>query len=152
MAKKIYRPWTKSVNWILAGILIVLGFSGCENNRDEYGSPYATYRFRGRVTNKAGNPVKDIKIEVIPQPYYHDAILNPILSNDYGSYDMSIKILPTDEFRIIFSDFDGETNGSYQNDTISVKITEKDYYEKGNGNWYHGAAEKEINHVLKEKE
>jgi putative lipoprotein (rSAM/lipoprotein system) len=154
MAKKIYRPLTKSINWILAGILTVLGFSGCENNLDEYGSPYATYRFRGLVTNKAGNPVKNIKIEVMELHSHseHDAIPNPILSNDDGSYYVSVGTTPTDEFRIIFSDIDGETNGSYQNDTIPVKITEKDYYDKGDGKWYYGAVEKQIDYVLKEKE
>jgi putative lipoprotein (rSAM/lipoprotein system) len=86
------------------------------------------------------------------QSDYYDAMSNPILSNDEGFYYVSVGTFPTDEFRIIFSDIDGEVNGSYQNDTIPVKITENDYVDKGNGNWYHGAAEKEINYVLKEKE
>jgi putative lipoprotein (rSAM/lipoprotein system) len=155
MAKRIYRPLTKGVNWVLAGILSVLGFSGCNKEEfgpDEYGTPYASYTFRGQVTNEAGNTVKNIKIEIMEgQSGYYNAIQNPILSNDDGSYYVSIETFPTDEFRIVFSDIDGTTNGSYQNDTIPVKINKGDYSE-GNGNWNYGSVEKEINQVLKEKE
>jgi putative lipoprotein (rSAM/lipoprotein system) len=153
MIKRIHRTITKGANWILAGILSILGFSGCEINNgvEEYGTPYATFSFHGKVANNAKKPVKGIKVEVCEgQGGY--PVTDSVLTNETGQYSIQFQTFPNENFRVIVSDIDGEANGSYQNDTIRVKISDKDYYEKGNGSWNYGLASKEVDVVLKEKE
>jgi putative lipoprotein (rSAM/lipoprotein system) len=146
----MHRRLIKSVNWILAGILSILGFSGCDIKKVEpveYGSPYATFSLRGKVTDKDGKPVEDINIKLgFPETSYYDSVY----TNKEGDYSMMFDCYHIEEFNIIASDIDGDLNGSYQNDTIQVKITDEDYYEKGSGNWNHGSAAKEVDIVLKE--
>jgi putative lipoprotein (rSAM/lipoprotein system) len=140
----------KGINWILAGILSALGFSGCETEvlgPMEYGTPYAKFSIHGKVTGKDRKPVENINIKLLEMEY-----IDSIYTDVAGDYSITFETYPVEEFNIIASDVDGELNGSYQNDTLRVKITEKDYYEKGNGNWNHGSADKEVNIALKEKE
>lgn len=53
----------KGFNWILAGLLSLLGFSvtSC-GATDEYGSPYAEYELKGKVTDMNGDPIQGIEI------------------------------------------------------------------------------------------
>jgi putative lipoprotein (rSAM/lipoprotein system) len=149
----MHRSIIKGANWILVGILSMLGFSGCnkeEKNIEEYGSPYATFSFRGTVTDKAKNPVKDIKVEIGVNGY--PVMENPLLTNALGHYSIQFQFSWHEDFQVIVSDIDGETNGSFRNDTIPVKVTKDDYYEQGEGNWDLGSALKEVDIVLKEKE
>jgi putative lipoprotein (rSAM/lipoprotein system) len=148
MVKRAYRSLLKCVNGFLAGLLSILGFSGCDNRTDEYGVPYATFTFHGMVTNRAGESVPDIKIEVKASNDFE----NPTLTNAAGHYSALFRAFPADDFQVIASDIDGEANGSYRSDTIRVKVDKEDYYEKGSGNREHGSAAKEVNIVLKEKE
>jgi putative lipoprotein (rSAM/lipoprotein system) len=150
LLKKTYRLLMKGANWVLAGLLSVLGFSGCDKNEpmDAYGTPYATFTFHGRVTNRAGEPVPDIKIEVKAS----DDTGNPALTNASGHYSALFQAFSLEDFQVIASDIDGEANGSYLSDTIQVKVGKEDYYEKGDEGWNMGSASKEVDIVLKEKE
>jgi putative lipoprotein (rSAM/lipoprotein system) len=153
MLKNTYRCLIKSTNWILAGVLSVLGFSSCDienHGQEEYGTPYATFTFRGKVTDEAGKPVKDVKIEVMEEQ--SEQPVNPVLTNASGDYTSTFQDFPMQNFRVIASDIDGETNGSFQNDTVQVKISKEDFDDKGNGNWNQGSATKVVNFVLKENE
>jgi putative lipoprotein (rSAM/lipoprotein system) len=67
MTKTVHCFLIERANWILAGILSILGFPGCHLEKyglEEYGVPYATFSFRGTVIDEVGKPVKDIKVEV----------------------------------------------------------------------------------------
>jgi putative lipoprotein (rSAM/lipoprotein system) len=154
--KTMRRTLIKGTNWILTGILSMLGFSGCDlGNEDivgpvEYGSPYAKFSFNGTVTNKDGNPVKDIKVEIDRQEAIY--LTEPMSTDTLGRYSTMFADFPVEDFKVIVSDVDGEENGSYQSDTIAVKITKDDYYEQGKGAWYEGAATKKVDVLLKDKE
>jgi putative lipoprotein (rSAM/lipoprotein system) len=149
--KKYFRPFIKGTDWVLSGLLTLLGFPGCSvfnPGVDEYGTPYASYTFQGRVSNESGEPVPDIKIEVTTG---YEQGGYPALSNAEGHYSVQVQAFPSKEFAIIASDIDGEKNGAYRNDTVPVAISDSDYYDKGNGNWNHGSAQKEVNIVLEKK-
>jgi putative lipoprotein (rSAM/lipoprotein system) len=153
MIKRTHRSIIKGVNWILAGILSILGFSGCQYVRtgpDEYGSPYATFSFHGKVTDKAGKPVKDIQVEVRRQIY--PVTKEPASTDASGRYSIRFQDDLFEDYQMIVSDIDGEANGSFLNDTVRVKVTKEDYYEEGKSNWDYGSADKEVDIVLKEKE
>ncbi|MDR3194018.1 MAG: radical SAM-associated putative lipoprotein [Tannerella sp.] len=147
-----YRPLIRGTNWALAGILSALGFPSCDREyRVEYGTPYATYHFRGKIVNEAGEPVPDIKIEAGASN--HEPKGNPGLSRATGEYAVSLQSFPADNIRLYVSDIDGDANGSFQNDTVGVNILPGDYKkEKGSGTWDDGTVDREINIVLKEKQ
>jgi putative lipoprotein (rSAM/lipoprotein system) len=154
MIKTMHRSFIKGTNWILAGILSILGFSGCNDvniGTEEYGAPHTNFSFHGTVINATKDPVKGIQIEIGTrrEGYVSDSIL----TNESGQYSTTLVLWPNEEdFQVIVSDVDGEENGSYQNDTIPVKITKDDYYEQGHGEWYYGAATKKVDVLLKDKE
>ena len=58
------RTFIKKMNWALAGMIGMLGFSGCEKiGVEEYGTPHADYTVKGAVTNKAtGKPIAGIRV------------------------------------------------------------------------------------------
>ena len=60
----------KQANWLLAGLLTLLGFSGCHKTDEvEYGTPFADYIVKGKVLNKStGKPVKGIRVGYSPNP------------------------------------------------------------------------------------
>jgi putative lipoprotein (rSAM/lipoprotein system) len=150
MIRKTHRCLLKSVNWVLAGILSMLGFSGCEIKKvgpEEYGTPHATLSLHGKVTGKDGKPVENINVK-LSEPIYVDSVS----TDAAGGYSFTLDVYSIDEFNVIASDIDGELNGSYQSDTVRVKITEEDYYDKGDGKWNNGSADKEVDIELKEKE
>jgi putative lipoprotein (rSAM/lipoprotein system) len=152
MKRNMNRSILKGVNWILTVILSAFGFSGCEDKymKDEYGSPYAKFSFHGTVSDKAGTPVRDIKVEVSMTEYpLH--FNEQTQTDEQGKYSVQFQTVPVDKFQIIVSDVDGDLNGSYMNDTIPATIDKTDYYEVGKG-WNHGSADKEINIILNDKQ
>ena len=149
--KKFNRKLIHGTNWALAGILSLLGFSSCNGIiRVEYGSPNADYKVSGRVTDEQGTPVPNVKVQLgIGGQHY--ASFDSTRTGQDGCYSVSANYLPNDALDLVISDTDGEANGSFENDTIHVAFESKDYYKRGKGDWYEGAAKKEVNVKLKAK-
>jgi putative lipoprotein (rSAM/lipoprotein system) len=150
MIKTIRRSVIKGANWVLVGILSLSGFSGCnfiEYYKGDDGSSYATFSFRGTVCSEAGKPINNIQIEIEADGYDNITVLTDTL----GRYSTLFQAQVFDNFQIIVSDIDGAENGSYLNDTVSVKIYKEDYEELEKSEWNYGWVNKEINIVLKEK-
>jgi len=147
--KIIYRAFIKSTNWALAGIMGLLGFTCCDEPADEYGTPHATYKINGRVTNKSGEAIPGIQIELEEMLYSSYAAIT--YSDSKGEYVIEKETVGrTDKMQLMASDIDGEENGVYGNDTIQVLIEDKDYYDKGKG-WNVGKANKKVDIVLENK-
>ena len=61
--KKFNRKLIRGTNWALAGLLSLLGFSGCDKIfQMEYGSPMANFKVTGRVTDEEGRPLSGVRI------------------------------------------------------------------------------------------
>ena len=74
--KKFNRKLIRGTNWALAGLLSLLGFSGCDKIfQMEYGSPSADFKVTGRVTDEEGRPLSGVRI-VAPNV---DGVSRPIL-------------------------------------------------------------------------
>ncbi|WP_293734660.1 radical SAM-associated putative lipoprotein [uncultured Parabacteroides sp.] len=147
----------KAVNWLLAGILAVLGFPGCNNDdgneeADMYGSPHASYHLMGRVQNAAQEGIPDIKLETqISFGTEFMPLQDPIITNKDGYFQSSSDGPTAQTLRIIATDIDGDINGSYANDTIDISLS-KDDYEGNDGSWFKGHVDKhDLNIELKEK-
>lgn len=52
-------------------LLSLLGFAaaGCEETRVEYGSPYATYTLKGKVTDMNGKAISGIRVDAAGRSY-----------------------------------------------------------------------------------
>jgi putative lipoprotein (rSAM/lipoprotein system) len=114
----------------MAGLITLLCFSSCKSSY-EYGSPYADYTVKGKVTDKlTGNPLKGIRVGYSPLFDGMDGDGTPpifvpnasTLTNIEGEFKITS---PNDYWRgtvvsVYVDDIDGEANGSYASDTLSV--------------------------------
>lgn len=139
-------------NRLLLALLGALGFNlaGCETPV-EYGTPYATYTFKGRVQDGAGRPIEGIRVECLPEWEYAYREYPWTQTDARGKFEMKFNDMPSDRWTVRFLDIDGPLHGSFADDSVKVAF-KKDDYKKGKGGWNEGAASKEIpTIVLKEK-
>jgi putative lipoprotein (rSAM/lipoprotein system) len=150
---------------MLAGILGLLGFSGCdEYGPDEYGTPWANYTIKGSVVNKAnGKPIEGISVVVsntpegpmaeygVPwTPYkYLSAVTDAKGAFKLSDKDMTNYFRP-DPVPLIVSDIDGEKNGSFASDTLYIDFKDAERSGKPSG-WYGGEFTKTVKVELTEK-
>jgi len=135
--KKIFRPLIKGTNWALAGILTMLGFSGCEfYGPVEYGSPSANYTVKGKVVNKAdGKAIKGIRIgyeSATNSSFY----LEGTVSDENGEFKLTDQDIYKNKIPVYFDDIDGELNGSFASDTVEIDFSK--VYPVGKKGWYEG--------------
>ena len=76
---------------------------------------------------------------------------DPILTDKDGNFRTSLTTIPTDVIRIIATDIDGETNGSYAKDSIDIEISKEDYLNKEDSEWNYGSVSKD-NLIIELKE
>ena len=148
---KINRAFIKGTNWALAGLISMLGFTGCDKERlsEEYGTPNADYTIKGTVVNKAnGKPIEGIRVGydsgsqivpmygVLPAPYRPKT---SVLTNVKGEYKLTVNTFPFPEptIPVFIDDIDGEENGWFQSEMLEVDFSKAERTGKPN-NWYEG--------------
>jgi putative lipoprotein (rSAM/lipoprotein system) len=149
--KTICRPLIKGTNWALAGLLSLLGFSCTDNVAPEYGTPHARYSVKGSVTDTAGTLVPGIEILIKTEnggPVRNE----PAYTSGQGKFDVAYDAFPNEKFILTATDVDGEANGSFKTDSVEVVFNKEDFYEKGDGHWYDGAAKKELPPIVLKEE
>ena len=167
---KTKKIFIKGFNWVLAGILGMLGFTGCGKvswNDVEYGTPNADFKIKGVVVSKTtGIPVEGVQVTV-PRVVYHQrptssfipdqsVITYPVNDTLYtkgkGDFTYNYTGIPTNDsinFIIKFED----TAEIKRFKTDSVKVTFFSSELKGGDNrWYVGAATKEVEIKLDDQE
>ena len=131
---------------LLLAAAALLGFAtACNNEEDQpkvvsmYGVPYNNYKIKGKVTDKAGRPIKGIEVR----------------SNAYlpTPYDLSGKGVGNTA-RVTLTDTDGPANGGdFAAKTVDIEFTEAERTAKGDGDWDQGAfAKSGVDIALEEKE
>jgi len=148
---KINRAFIKGTNWALAGLLSLLGFTGCDiQGAYEYGTPNADYTVKGTVVDKAtGKPIKGIRVgygpdESRPVPMY-GVITTPYQPKNYvitdakGEFNLTENGFPDPNFTtpVYVKDIDGEQNGFYQSDTLQIDFSKSKLTKKAS-HWYAG--------------
>ena len=140
----------KTLNWFLAGLLAILGFSNCEP-RMEYGTPNADYTVKGTVVNKEDSkPVKGIRIGygyypgpicmygVLPAPYTQ---LAADTSDTTGDYKLTQEFYAGDihenETPVYIQDIDGNENGLFRDTVININFDNATRSGKRT-DWYEG--------------
>ena len=140
---------------LLLAAAALLGFAtACNNEEDQpkvvsmYGVPYNNYKIKGKVTDKAGRPIKGIEVRsnaYLPTPEATTAA--------DGTYDLSGKGVGNTA-RVTLTDTDGPANGGdFAAKTVDIEFTEAERTAKGDGDWDQGAfAKSGVDIALEEKE
>lgn len=157
--KRKRNQWLKCFNYLLSGVLLLLGFSSCFEEGDgmepslEYGVRYARYSIKGKVVNEEKEAIPDIQL----------IVKGLLRTTTYSEYQYSIDTLYSDtqgefvfedayaspdlKYRIIHKNVDKDGNVKpYKTDSTSVDITDPTSVI---GNWQDGQVEVEI--VVEEK-
>jgi len=108
-----------------------------------YGCPSADFRFRGNVTDKYGNPLKDVSVQVT---HCQNGVFPPVMTDEDGNFVFEYKTAPWCDIRI------SATNDiSSACDTILEEQYEKEFVmpENPDGDpFYRGVYDKEMTIVL----
>lgn len=151
--KKLREFFKKNYAAVVAAVLGLLGFSvaSCDavitnEPTNEYGCPHADFVISGRVTATENSTAIE-GIQVVSENYR-----DTVYTDENGVYHISDQsVFPPDSVSIIFTDIDGESNGGeFSSKTETVRFQRSDF-KGGDGSWYKGKAEKELNVELKKK-
>ena len=126
----------------LSGIMAAIGMGSCNSNSNDvipmYGVPWASHAVKGAVIDKlTKEPVKGIEVKIVipdslgsmPGKEWRDTTDAKGEFKLSNTYDFS--------FPLIVTDIDGEANGSYKADTVTID----DQHPKligNNGGWFEG--------------
>lgn len=155
--KRIIHIIFKSCNSLILLLISMLGFTtACE--KDEplamYGSPNASFIVNGKVESAVSHqPIPDIIVEMREVFEEEGSRLTATsFSKFHGNYVVDMNAFPKDHtVQLRFVDTDGALNGEYE--PLDTTVVFKDSkYTGGDGSWYHGFVNKEINIQLKLKE
>lgn len=135
------RSW---MNKIICSLIGMTGFyascSKSEESSCEYGTPTASYSFKGIVTDENGLPIENVKVLEALNFIRKDSCL----TDKDGKF--SIQSGETASSKILLS-FTKE--GYNEKDTLFLHSEFE--FKKGDGNWYIGNGEKEVNITLYKK-
>lgn len=144
----------KTYNALIVFLISFLGFaSSCDplGMKYMYGSPSANFIVKGKVGTATNSPVAGIKVEMSME--VNSYLLNTTSSAEStGIYKVTGggQSPEGQNFKIKFTDIDGALNGEFETlDTIVVFQNPK--FTGGDGHWYNGQIEKEVNVKLKPK-
>ena len=122
--KKLNRSILRKINQCIALILSLLGVVACNKPIEDdiydtlcmYGVPIEEFKISGRVENKLGEGISNIKISSIHQ--------EPLdTTNSDGSFNFSLYETGPFGMELVFQDIDSIENGHYKTKTI--------YYSSG---------------------
>ena len=133
------------MNALLALLMSVLGFAGCDPGVEKYGVPYTELDVFGTITDEDNKPLENIQVQVkyiseygyTPSPVYSDSIGQyAFTSRDSGEQLDSIDVLVKD------------TSGVYECDTMRVPT---EYHKVEDSGWKVGESVAHHDFRLKKK-
>jgi len=149
--KSIKRNYLKWFNYLLAGVLTILGFTGCtKESADAYGVPVIEYELKGKVINAEQKLLPDMQIVVgeilndkapmqYPDTLYTDSKGEFLYKDpDAGNFKLRAKFTSFNK--------DGEIT-IYKADSVNIDMGKP----QGGSGWYRGKASQEITITVEEK-
>jgi putative lipoprotein (rSAM/lipoprotein system) len=153
----IKLKFLNSYNSLILFILSLLGFStSCKKEEPllMYGTPHATFSIVGEVKSATdGKVIPEIIVEVRKEYNEETGLVRVLVetgfSEDNGKYNVMIGDDPVDQtYQLIFTDTDGALNGEFE--SLDTTVVFKDpKFANGDGSWFRGVAEQEMNIELK---
>lgn len=144
-------------NSLILLLISLLGFTtSCakEEMKYMYGSPNATFIVKGEIKSaQTQQPIPDIIVEMrIVYEKEGARLAGTAFSKSNGGYEVAMGEYPGDyTIQLKYTDTDGALNGEFESKDTTV-VFKDTKYSGGDGSWYWGHAEKEINIQLKPKE
>jgi len=150
-----------SCNSLIMLLMSLLGFStSCDNENHSmmYGVPHATFLISGNVKSAANDEVIPEIIVEIRESRKTEAgkdtigmLIGTGFTYPTGEFETQVGGFPADAtFHVKFLDTNGPIDGEYE--TLDTTIVFKDpKFTGGDGSWYSGRAEQELNVKLKPK-
>lgn len=134
------RKLLKGTNWLLAAVLGLLGFTGCDilgGGRAEYGTPHADYTVKGKVVDKeTKEPIEGIGVKLGPTEYpiaQHSSVTTGVT----GEFEVTRQGFPEMDLTLYVDDIDGEENGAYASESLDIDFSGAEHIG-GSGHWDHG--------------
>lgn len=121
-----------------------------------YGTPHADFIISGEVKSATdGQAIPEIIVEVRKEYNEETGLVRVLIetgfSEDNGKYSVKIGDDPDDQtYQLRFADTDGALNGEFESLDTTV-IFRDPKFTNGDGSWFRGVAEQEINIKLKPK-
>jgi putative lipoprotein (rSAM/lipoprotein system) len=161
------------INWVLAGLISLLGFSSsCSSNPFddggvvEYGTPRADFIVSGKVTNTNGQGLSGIRV-VVPKVDHHQRATSSFIpdqgvitqevrdtfyTQENGDFNYYYTGFPTNDSINIHMKFeDTAETVRFETDFAKVAFFQSDL-NGGDGKWFYGRAEKKIDVKLRNAE
>lgn len=138
--KRLKHRVLAQINVLLGAILALFG---CESRNIVclYGTPSATFMFKGKVVNEEREPLKDIHVTV--KGYGNERMhYSDMVTGADGQYSDTLYVFPYDTLNVVFTD----TTQVYQADSTKVVVQ---WDEDKQGEWDMGAYEFEVSMQLK---
>ena len=175
----------KLKNWLLISLMGALGFSSCHchkqmgkteepetpaaEDRGEarlmYGVPTMNYMIRGQVRDAEGNPVRDIRVNMLergmevkdgelqgdPERVKSWLEESASVTDKEGRFEIVNRGIPQEQVRLMVRDTDGPANGAYKDQVLDLPVQQDEVDLEGVGGWYRGSFNKEVEIKLENK-
>lgn len=144
--------WLKVCNGLLSGALALLGYASCDSSdepAEEYGTPYAKYEIKGKVTDRDTKAaIEGARIIVKPMQWKSDETFPPqafdtLQTDKDGNYLYQNEMTMIDRFRVVCED----PSGALKADSATIKMD-----PQGGEGWYQGSDSQEVDFELKKQE
>lgn len=148
-----------SYNSLILLLISLMGFTtSCTKDEEPllmYGSPHATFIVKGEIKSaQTQQPIPDIIVEmrIVYEEEGGSRLANTGFSRGNGDYEVRMGDFPGDyTIQLKFTDTDGVLNGEFESKDTTVVFKDSKYTD-GDGSWYSGYVEKELDVKLKPKE
>lgn len=144
--------WLKVCNGLLSGALALLGYASCDSSdepAEEYGTPYAKYEIKGKVTDRDTKAaIEGARVIVKPMQWKSDETFPPqafdtLQTDKDGNYLYQNEMTVIDRFRVVCED----PSGALKADSATIKMD-----PQGGEGWYQGSDSQEVDFELKKQE
>ena len=126
---------------IIKFLLICLGFkslTACDvevwQGTVEYGTPYAEYEVKGRVSDAEGTPISGVRVSIGEENLVDSVAVTDVDGRfhvNHGTHPFN-----NSTFDILFTDIDGEAGGGlFESDTVTVRA---ELVKEGENTWDSG--------------
>ncbi len=149
----LQKQWLRWCNRLLSGLLLILGFSACDDNSNGgevmYGQPYTRFEIKGKVVNVQKEPIPGIQVIVKELSLSPARALDTLKTDASGEVLFKESLTSEGKFRLIAEDIDGVQNGGkFKTDSVDIQATTP---TEGSG-WYMGESKNEVTITLEKDE
>lgn len=139
--------WLRAFNVFLSSILALLGYTSCGESSVEYGTLYAKYEIKGKVTDKENKNavsgarviVKALNRDLRPLSSY---FTDTVYTDKEGNYIYQNEDAMSENYQVVCED----PSNTYQSDSTRIKME-----PEGGEGWYQGSDSRTVDFELDKK-